>query len=211
MRPDIQFLRERFDYFNSLIFTPQLPAVRLRISNGKRQLGCFRYPRKRPASSEQALALCSLSLSNVYDREQAELEDVIIHEMIHFCVWLNRIDEPSHGPEFQRLMNTINSRFGRNIRISENLSEEIKASDTREKLHIIVAVDMPDGNKAFACTTQSAVPFINKVLYDNNLPHRWYVSLDPWFNSYPKVRTPKLFNITEENYRTHILPARKVE
>lgn len=209
MRPDINFLRERFDFFNKKIFSPQLPDVQLKISNGKRSLGSFRHPRVRPASDARAIALCSISLSNVYDRDQAELEDVIIHEMIHYCVWLNRVNETAHGPEFRRLMNTINTHYGRNIKITENLPEEVKATDTRKKIHYVVTATMPDGNIAFACVAKSAIRTINQVLIQKGLAPEWYVTLDPWFNNYPTIRTPKLFKITPQDHQAHIIPAHK--
>lgn len=210
MRPTLAFVVERFNHFNRLIFKPALPPITLKVGNGRRALGSFKYPLNYPPTKERGRGECSITISQAYDRPQAEIEDVIIHEMIHYCVWLNHVVEPSHGPEFRRLMDAINRAYGRSITITEHLDDQTRQTDTRARIHCIVATTMPDGSKAFACFAKTAAGQIKRTLEANGFKLSWYVSTDPFFNRYPTVRTPKLFPISDADFTTHILPSHPI-
>ena len=207
MIPTLEFVKERFDYFNSILFTPALPPIPIKIGSAGRALGSFRYPRRYPASKPRGVGECTITISRTYDRPKEDIEDVIIHEMIHYLVWLNRVDEPAHGPEFRKFMNLINTHFNRNVTVRDTLSDEELSSDSRISLRVVVAARLNDGSFGVACVARTCLAKVKKALDMNNQPHTWYVSTDPFFNRYPIVRTPKLFRISESDYKAHVLTA----
>ena len=58
------------------------------------------------------------------------LEDTIIHEMIHYHILSNQLQDTSaHGKLFRKMMDDINARFGRNVTISHKPTEEEREKD----------------------------------------------------------------------------------
>ena len=105
MRPTLDFLRDSFSRFNTICFGGKLPEPDFRLSNARSFMGQFRHPRV--FSRER----CRISLNARYDLPREELEDVVIHEMIHYYIWHARLrDSSSHGPVFRRIMADINTR-----------------------------------------------------------------------------------------------------
>ena len=82
-----KFVKERFDKFNILIFKGALPDIPPRI--------------KTRWKSEQ---------------KQRELEDRIIHDMIHLYITHMKItDTGKHGLVFRRITERINREYSRNV------------------------------------------------------------------------------------------------
>jgi len=73
--------------------------------------------------------LCSVSLSEplLKFRPKEDLVNTLLHEMIHayLFVTVSNRDRNGHGPEFQRMMNTINKAAKTNITIYHNFSDEV--------------------------------------------------------------------------------------
>ena len=68
MRPSLQFIHERFDFFNKLVFDGRLPQIRIRISSSVRTYGSLRHPRmfrSAPKASD-----FTLSVSNRLDLDR---------------------------------------------------------------------------------------------------------------------------------------------
>lgn len=205
MVPTLNFVTERFNYFNCLIFKPALPPIRIRIGSGRRALGSFRYPRNIRPGQKRTGDLCTLTISSAYDRPIQELEDTIIHEMIHYMIWLNAIDEPAHGPEFRKAMNQINSTLNRNITIRNH--EELEHNEDKNVLRVILSAKMPDGNFGIACVARTRVLEFEKWLKQQGIEHTWWYTTDPFFTRYPLVRTLKFYKIAPEDYTNHVLTA----
>lgn len=56
-----------------------------------------------------------------------EIEDTIIHEMIHYYIGYNQLEDTSaHGAIFQQVMNAINEKYGRHLSISHKSSKSQK-------------------------------------------------------------------------------------
>lgn len=116
----VPYVQERVEHFNRLCFGGVLPPIPVKLYRAKSYLGkvCYKYRRGffgRILSYEDFV----LRISTFYDLDEAELEDIILHELIHYYIAYKGIrDTSTHGREFRRLMKTINSQFGRHITIS---------------------------------------------------------------------------------------------
>ena len=120
MIPDIEFIQKSFDRFNALCFEGALPPVALKLSRARTFIGKLTYTGKRDLFGNVVPQedFC-IRINTCYDLPENELEDVIIHEMIHYYIIRNRIhDTSAHGKVFRRIMKTINSKYGRNISVS---------------------------------------------------------------------------------------------
>ena len=79
---------------------------------------CFYTVLHRPGQNP-VNASFHLRFSSVFDLQEEEWEDTIIHELIHYYLaFFDMNDKTSHGENFKRMMKDINARFGRHVSIS---------------------------------------------------------------------------------------------
>lgn len=200
MRATHQFITEKYHEFNRSIFNGTLPEVRLTISNAKTRLGYLKFKMLTPWQKPKAEHF-TLAVSRYYEVEQSELEDTLIHEMIHLYLhWTGKNDETPHGPNFRTMMETVNRRHGRHITVSSRTSKQKTESDTNIRRHYITVVSMRGGERVLAVCARTRIFYLDDMLSRTpGMENReWYVSTDPWFNRFPSVRTLKLYRVPDQ-------------
>jgi len=111
MTPTVELITQKFDHFNSLYFGGKLPRPDIKLSRARTFVGMMTYKRTHRD-------FC-LRVSTMFDLEEEEMEDVVIHEMIHFYIAYFRLrDTSSHGQIFRKMMGEINSLHHRHVTIS---------------------------------------------------------------------------------------------
>ena len=205
-----EFVKEAFGKFNAEIFGGVLPVPHFQLSRARSFLGKLRYkvtPRalgRKPVYSDYTLII-----STLYDLPQTELEDVVIHEMIHYLLMIRGIEDSSaHGPQFRSYMNAINERFGRNITISHKgraadtkrvhyvgvceLNGEVKAvGASRDKVR---KLQQEDKLGLIVCSKDMAPRLaagVRKIFPVSKID--WYVTNHPYFSKFPHRRTVKMY------------------
>ena len=205
-----EFVKEAFGKFNAEIFGGVLPVPHFQLSRARSFLGKLRYkvtPRslgRKPVYSDYTLII-----STLYDLPQTELEDVVIHEMIHYLLMIRGIEDSSaHGPQFRSYMNAINERFGRNITISHKgraadtkrvhyvgvceLNGEVKAvGASRDKVR---KLQQEDKLGLIVCSKDMAPRLaagVRKIFPVSKID--WYVTNHPYFSKFPHLRTVKMY------------------
>lgn len=114
----VKDLNEWFDIYNQKLFDNKLPRIEIKISHGKKRLGCYKYI----GGSYKA---GTISISNAYNFDDAKFKEILIHEMIHAYIHVMDIpDGSSHGKNFKAIMNKVN-----NLLLDEDITISIK-SDT---------------------------------------------------------------------------------
>ncbi len=208
MKATYTHINELFDRFNKAIFNCELPQLSMKVSNGARILGCFVHPRRFPSIHERGRGECYIRISGRYDMEPRVLEDTVIHEMIHYLMWIRGVDrEPPHGPSFQKEMNRINSTHGRNITVRANIGAETRETDRTLRNNYICLTHWNDGNRMITVCARTCIFTIHRAWtrYSEVKAVEWYWSRDPWFNKFPLSRTPKAYRITDEEIESHIV------
>lgn len=198
MKADIRFLSETFERFNRMIFIRPLPTPEMHISPARTFMGQFKVERHGFAGMRKTY---HLTLSNRYDLPVEVLEDIVIHEMIHFHIHHAGIrDTSSHGEAFRRLMNEINRRFGRHITVSHRCTPEQLDSDGNKAHSIVCLCTMTDGRMLVSRVSQSKVFEIYRAFcdWDKVSAQEWFWVYGSYFNRYRRVLTPKLFPIDSE-------------
>lgn len=201
MRATIEFLEKGFHRFNREIFRNELPLPQMRISSARSFVGQFKVERESSFVGLRKKETHYLTLSNVYDLEEKILEDVLIHEMIHFLIHFRKIrDTSSHGKNFRFLMNEINSKFGRNITVSHRCTKEQLESDQAKAHSIVCLCTMTDGRKLCCRVSQSKVFEIHRAFqeWDKVAEEEWFWVYGSYFNRYRRVLTPRLFSVDSE-------------
>lgn len=115
----LPFLQNRFETFNNDYFGGTLPPVPIKLGRAVRSLGSCTYKKRRRLFGRFINYGFCIHISTHYDLPEAELEDILLHEMIHYEILVNQWkDSSAHGKLFRQRMAAFNTQYGRHIRIS---------------------------------------------------------------------------------------------
>lgn len=215
MYPSIPFLIERFDFFNKLMFEGKLPDVPLKIGRGRRILGSMSYKKRKLPGREAEYHSPKITISAAFDLSERQLEDILIHEMIHlheFTKNNGRIDKP-HGYFFYSEMQRINRIYGRNVTVKENLQKtrtehpEETSSTGKTSFEISIIGILKIKNQKTGKTETGLTRIMKTRLFElhdkwNKIKDiesiEWYYTMSDEVVSLPRVKTLKYYLMTEE-------------
>ncbi|MDY6417876.1 MAG: SprT-like domain-containing protein [Bacteroidales bacterium] len=208
MTPTVEYLEERFDTFNRMCFDGALPRIPIKLSRARTFVGRLIY---RPVRDWRGRVVRRedfvLRISTYFDLPEAEIEDTLIHEMIHYWIaWKGIKDTSSHGKEFRRIMKEINALHGRHLTISHKSTPEEQDRDTRVRDHYFCVSQLADGRTALTVAAQPCIARIRRAFRWSPTvrSQTWYHSRDPWFNRYPHCRSPKIFPVDPAVLQPHL-------
>lgn len=215
MKPTIDYLQERFAHFNTLCFEGKLPPVPIALSNARTFLGKCVCREKRGLLGLLVKREFTLRISTAFELTADELDDILIHEMIHYYIGVNNLhDTSSHGKQFRHMMNTINSRHGRHITISHR-STPGQAQDTRQRWHVVAVVTLTNGKtgiKVLPRIAQRVITFYNSVMTAREVSYvTLYLSNDPYFNRFPTSSVLKVHYIDPTDLTPHLKGSHNIQ
>lgn len=194
MTVTIDFLRSAFADFNLRIFGGRLPEPAFAISDSKGALG--QYVRRRDGADE-------IRVTGRFEMSREQLEDVLIHEMIHYFIrWSGLVDTAPHGTIFRGMMVAVNRVHGRAIGVSARLTDRQRAEATAKsgRTRVIAVLRLANGSvgvKVIPRNSRSVAEFRRKLSSAANLESvRFYVHDNPYFSRFPR----------SVSLRCHILP-----
>ena len=192
MKATIPYLEKRFEEFNRQMFAGRLPKIPIELSNSKTFLGQCVFQKRRRLLGKVEHYNFRLRISLRFDLSEQELEDTLIHEMIHYYIGVNkRKDTSAHGQIFRDIMNTINEKYGRHLTISHKCTNEQKeqAIDKRKRWHVVAVVDFRNGKtgvKVLPRVLPRILNYYNKVGSDKQVAGiSLYMTNDIYFNRFP--------------------------
>lgn len=247
------FVKEKFDFFNGLCFEGALPAIPVVMVKARTFLGKVEYVYNRGFFGR--ITGCRdfrMKISVSFDLEEAVLEDVILHEMIHYYIALNRIkDSSAHGHVFREMMDSINEKYGRNITVRHRADQTLRPvqgpqasgpdagldggpvavpaagsvcgpvavpaavpvcgptsepAEAPARQNYVCVSTFRDGKLGVTVCSASKIQYLKRVLprYFSLEKMEWYTSRDPFFNRFPRARTPKIYKITRAELDAHL-------
>ena len=211
MRPSLDYIQHKFDEYNTLCFGGKLQPLPLRLSRARTYLGQVACKRRRTLRGTWHYYDFVFRISTLIDLPEREVEDTILHEMIHYYILSNQLqDSSTHGRLFTSMMREINRRFGRHITISHRKTKEEYEQDVQVRQHFICVVRLGSGSTGIIIAAKSR---LNRIW--NALPHisaitsaQWYLSHDPYFNRYPRSLSVKVYPIPPSELEEHLRDAR---
>ena len=209
MKPTLEFLRERFAHFNSLIFAGRLPEVPVTLCSVTSFVAQYRCTGGRHL----------LRFSTAFDLPERELEDTVIHEMIHYFIAYNGLhDRSAHGPLFKALMQSINETHGRNITISRRTGSGEMAEArmaASKKWHVVAILRFRGGDlgvKVLPRVIPKIIDYHKSVSAAANISRvDLYLHNDPFFNRFPTSTGRRCHTITPEDAEGHLKGAHILE
>lgn len=211
MKPTTTFLLQRFDYFNNLIFRGLLPPISIHLTKARSFMAKCVFKRVSNINGGHNASDFQIRFNTRVDLPQNIIEDILIHEMIHYYIGYNQIkDSSSHGQRFRQIMNNINSEFGRNISITHTPTPEqnIQLIDSRPKWHVIAIVKLHNGLtglKVIPRVIPTIIRFYNA--FSNNPDTSsitLYLSNSPFFNQFPNSGALKVHIINPDQVIPHL-------
>ena len=200
------------------MFAGLLPEIPILLSDAKTFLGKCCFKKRKLENGKMEYYDFSLRINTRLDLPEREVEDTIIHEMIHyFIAYKNLEDATSHGPIFQHIMNSINEKYGRNLTISYKSSDEEKEAlvDKKQHYHVVAVVVFNDGRSGIKVLPRIIPRIVN---YYNNISRqkeiavvRLYMSNDVFFNRYPNSSALKVHYVDAEVIKEHLKGAEVLE
>lgn len=203
----LPFIQKTFDHFNALCFEGSLPPIPFVLTRARTFLGKLEYKGVRGlfglVSSNTGFRM---KISTSFDMEEEEIEDVVIHEMIHYFIAFRNIkDSSAHGKTFRRIMSQINDKYGRHITISHKYAgTRVKAKSPRE-CYVCITV-FKDGFRGVTVAASTKVLELDRFF--SKCPDigsvSWYITQDPYFERFPRSRTPKVYKADPEELAEHL-------
>ncbi len=194
-------MQKWFDEFNRMYFGG-LPQPKFVLSRSKSQLGtmackCYKY------SSKRRFFDFSIRMSTMYDFEEREAQNVLLHEMIHYSIAYTGLqDTSSHGVIFRGMMDSLNRKHGWNIRIStpKRLLKLAAPDKPKEKKPCMVLYCKVNGENFLSSVMLGSAGKLEYAISHSAqiTEHRWYSSSDPFFMNMRKVRTLRGVKVSDE-------------
>lgn len=157
-----------------------------------------------------------LRFSTAFDLPQEELEDTILHEMIHFSLRVSdRRDATPHGPNFRAMMEIINERFNRHITVSHDSKGKGSPVLRRASWHIVGVVSFRDGRKGIKVLPrieQRVLEWNRRVLTSSTVTStKYYLALHELFQRYPNSTAMKVGIVDEAELNEALKDAIELE
>ena len=218
MIPTKSYIEQKFDEFNRQMFGGQLPRIPVVLSDAKSFLGKCTYKIRRRQDGKAEYYDYKLRINTRADLPEREVEDTIIHEMIHYYIGLNRIEDiSSHGPVFMQIMNAINKKFGRNITVSFKSTDKQREQfvDKKPRYHVVAVVRLKNGKTGIKVLPKIVERILN---YYYNISRasevtsvELYMTNDIFFNRFPNSAVLKAHEVDEKELFSHLNGAEKME
>lgn len=213
----IPYIKEKFEEFNRQMFDGKLPMPAIELSRAKRSLGMCVAKKRRTLLGKVELYDFKLRISSMFDLPEREMEDTIIHEMIHYYIDINKLkDSSAHGPLFRQMMESINKRFGRNITISYKSSKEQleRICDAARRWHVVAVMDFKDGRtgiKVLPRVMPKIIYFCQKVTTDRVITNcSLYLTDEPFFNQFPTSTAFRINIVEKDLLEKHLAEAERL-
>ncbi len=217
MKATVSYIEKKFEEYNRQMFGGKLPKIAVELSDAKTFLGQCVYKKRRKPFGKTELYDFRLRINTRIDLPEGEIEDTIIHEMIHYYIGYNKLEDASaHGPLFLGIMNDINRKFGRNLTVSHKSTKEQREQlqDKRSHYHVIAVVTFNDGRtgiKVLPRVLRSILYYYNNVLTNKEISSiQLYMSNNVFFNRYPNSSALKVHFLEADEINKQLVGAEKM-
>lgn len=206
MRADKEFVTTRFNKFNEKIFGGILPMLPIRIGHAKTSLGGFICNKRRTLLGNIQNYNFRMVISDNKDMPEKELEDVVIHEMIHYYIAYKQIhDTSAHGKIFQKMMHEINKKHSRHIEISkrQTANERTNNAIATGKPRYVCISQLYDGRIGVTVAAKTRVFMLWEQIpqYFKIKSCAWYFTSAAYFNRFPSSLKPKIYIVDKDEVK----------
>ena len=213
MRPTLEFIIDRFKYYNQLCFDGQLVMPPIKLNTRYAQMGVTKRGFVWDENNKTYNIRYSIEISVRRDLPEYEYTDTLVHEMIHYYIMTNNlVDDSPHGTLFRQKMNEITSKYGIRITIAFEPSDE-EMIKTRTRQRFVCVADADDGHMLVAVVARNKLfqfwDYIPRMEGVSNV--HWYVSDRQIFEKFPVAVSPTLIYIDADKIHHYLTGAHELE
>lgn len=180
MNLTVSYLKKQFNKYNKEYFGGILPDIKIEISRTKNALGQFRYITKTKTP------LC-IRISKYYDRDPREIDQTLVHEMIHYYIcFMGMKDTSTHGLIFTGMANEINSKSDFNIKATT-----LNMAPMAVKKSYRIMCFTYNGRRCYSriCKTFDYKWFVNKYKFEDvSIVKTTLAGFDDWVECRSRLR-----------------------
>lgn len=213
MIASLEYIERKFKEYNELCFEGKLKPLPFKLSNARTFLGQVAFMREKNPDGTWHYYGFVFRINIKIDLPEAEVEDTILHEMIHYWILSNQMqDTGPHGEIFIKKMKEINVKFNRNLSVSHKATKEEHDKDTEVRQHLICVSRLRNGRRGITIATKSRL----FQLWDEipNFPNiaewKWFVSTDPFLNRFPRASSLKIYPVHTDELEEHLKDAKEL-
>lgn len=215
MTLSIDLLKEKFNRYNALIFAGRLPDVPILICEAKTFAGQCRSKVRRLPDGRREHYDFTIKISNKFSQTEEELDDTLIHEMIHYFIALHGFEDTStHGQLFKAMIHSINASHGRNITISGRYDRDTMQA-TKGRWHVVALIQMKNGQtgiKVLPRVQPKIITFYKNVKASRQVKSvDLYLHCDPYFDTFPTSTALRVHYVEPELLQSKLQGAHRLE
>lgn len=213
MRPTLDYFIDRFDYYNQLCFDGKLKRPLISLNTRYSAMGLTKCEERASDDGKHREKHFRIEISVRRDLPEYEYIDTLVHEMIHYYIISNDLEDDSpHGTLFQKIMKDITDRHGIRVTINYDPSEEVMIA-TRTRNRFICVAETLDGHTYLAVVAKNKLfQFWDLIpTMEGVTDVRWYVSDRQIFEIFPVAVSPQLFNIDAGLLHHYLTGAQELE
>ena len=214
MTPTVEYIREHFDLYNRQMFGGTLPVPPIHLTNARTYMGQMTCKKRVGLFGKKHFSDFALRISKRFDFSEQELQDTLIHEMIHYYIAYNQLqDTSSHGQIFRQMMNGINGKFNRHLTVSHRTSREerLQVIGSKPRPRVFAIVLMADGYHYIKSVPRikQRILTMHRRLASSPLIQSvsWYYSTDPFFALFPSSMGTRVQRINLADIQPHLTAA----
>lgn len=103
-----------FNECNKMYFHGSLPSPKYGLMNKLNILARFEYNKNK--KGKKPIKWQEIKFSDCYDFPEEVFRNLMVHELIHYYIAWNGIrDNKSHGKEFMKIANELNTKYNLNV------------------------------------------------------------------------------------------------
>jgi len=210
-----EYIKEHFDLYNRTMFGGTLPVPPIHLTNARTYMGQMTCRKRVGLFGRKHFSNYALRFSKRFDFTEQELQDTLIHEMIHYYISYHQLqDSSAHGQLFRQMMNEINQTYDRHISISHRSSKEerLQVIGNRPTPRIFAVIELTDGKRFIKVVPRIVQRIRTMHRWLNSSPEvrtiTWYFSTDPYFALFPSSMGRKMQLLHMDEAEPHIREAR---
>lgn len=213
MRPTLNYVKEKFDYYNKLCFGGNLPVPPIKLNTRYGSMGYTRYSAYLSDDGRVCYTNLSIVISVRLDLPEEEYIDTIVHEMIHYYILVNGLqDDSPHGTLFKAKMKEITEKYGIKITLAFEPKEEELIQTITHTRYVCVA-EFEEGDFGVAVVAKNKIfamwsAFSNFKRVKNV---KWYASNRAIFLQFGIAVSPRLYHVEPDKIQHYLTGAVELE
>lgn len=210
MEITLNWIKENYEKYNTLIFKGNLPHegkfrkkdgklcdFSLEVSHTKTALGHLRWD-----GTDHRIMHYTIKISNLYDRNEKDYIDTLVHEMIHFYIaYTCTRDTSPHGKVFKSMMKDLNAKYGLNMSVRTKINAPIIGLG-KGNIYTVMTMATKDGRYFVSSVNKKYAKDVQMIAdrWGGAKEINWYKTTDPMFATWTKVRKLRGTLFSKSNY-----------